>query len=387
MRYLPGSGRSLGEAISLAPVLLQRAREEGVPWMAGSVVEGPAILLGAAQRAGRVVDLGRCAAAGIPVMRRATTGTAVYLGQRGVMWALALPHVAALAPDATARTLLNRNVRGFLKGFGRAGAIGRYFGREWISVKHRPAAVLAVETAPDGAAVLEVWAGYEVPAALPEAVLAPEEQAVDRWLGKAPAALVEVLPAGTSIEALLRACMDAVGEGAQGESAGGERGGDALRAVEEAVTAAGVGRQRVVSGAFEPAAPGSGPFMIERAPIGWIEAAALPGGGGGGAGDGAAGGGAVETGAVETGAVETGAVETGAAEERGVQVWVGGDMLTGTWVLDAIGRGARRAGGGELRGGGGGEPALREPEAVVMDGATLDALVSLASRARSVSGH
>ncbi|HSN99232.1 MAG TPA: hypothetical protein VLS89_13145 [Candidatus Nanopelagicales bacterium] len=318
MRCLPPTQRSLRDALALAPALLERARAEGAPWIAASLIEGPAILLGAAQRAGRVVDLGACAAAGIPVLRRATTGPAVYLGGRGVAWTLALPHVAALAADASARTLVNRNVRGFLQGFARAGALAHYFGREWISAHRRPAAALAVESAPDGAAILEVWAGYDAPTAIPAALAAPEELAVDRWLGKSPAALAELLPPSASLADLGRAVIDAVAARSPG-------------AIVEDAALPPLAPERFVevTDQLDPLPPGARPRAMERVPVGWIEA--------------------------------------GGGDEVGAPIWIGGDVLTGAWVLEAIGAG---------RG------APLDPDAVVLEGAKLEELVALAGRAR-----
>jgi hypothetical protein len=157
------------------------------------VVRGPAVILGAAQRAGRVIRLPACAARGVAVLRRATAGTAAWVEGRALIWTLALPHVAALVPDATPRTLLNRNVRGFLRGLGRAVAPAQYFGREWIAVLHRPAALLGVEATAHGEVLVEVIAGVDAPIALPGEIAAEDERAVDRWLGKTPVALGDLM--------------------------------------------------------------------------------------------------------------------------------------------------------------------------------------------------
>src|SRR5262249_4038067 len=122
MRAVSPSPRSIEDALGLGPLLLARSASDGAPWIAASVIEGPAIALGALVRAGRVIDMSAARAAGVRVFRRATSGTAAHIGRRAVLWTLALPHVAAIAGDATARTLLNRNVRGFLDGFSRRGA-------------------------------------------------------------------------------------------------------------------------------------------------------------------------------------------------------------------------------------------------------------------------
>ncbi|WP_437510772.1 lipoyl protein ligase domain-containing protein [Sorangium sp. So ce1099] len=324
MRCLPPAHRPLADALALGPALLARARSApAAPWLAASLVDGPAVVLGAAQRAGRVVDLSACAARGAPVFRRSTTGTAAFLGGRGVVWTLALPHVAALAPDATARTLLNRNVRGFLRGFTRAGAPAHYFGREWISLQRRPAALLGVDAAEDGAVLIEVLAGHDAPLAIPAELAAPEERAVDRWLGKAPAALSEVLPARSSPEALARAVVEEIALHAGLPLSDG--GGAPELAAE---------RLQPITAPDDPAPPGAGPAVLARVPIGWIEAAAL-----------------------------------GGAPAR---AWLGGDVLTARWLLDALGRGA--------------DPASLDTGAAPLEGAGLSDLRALAQRALFADG-
>jgi len=291
MKMLPAAERPLAVALGLGAALLERAASQGTAWMAASVIRGPAVLLGASQRAGRVVRLDACASSGTAVLRRATAGTAVYAGGRAIVWALALPHVAALAPDATPRTLLNRNVRGFLKGLSRAGAPAHYFGREWISVRHQPAAVLGFEATRDGAVLIEVIAGIDAPPALPEALATAEEREVDRWRGKAPAALGELL-AGEPV-AVAGGVMRAVAQRAAApahEVEGGaeEEGGEVAPA-------------HAVRRRDDPMPEGFTAGPRRRVPIGWID--------------------------------------TG-VDRAGGRVWVGGDVLAPRWALDVIAAGA-----------------------------------------------
>ncbi|WP_437648716.1 lipoyl protein ligase domain-containing protein [Sorangium sp. So ce362] len=321
MRSLPPAHRPLADALALGPALLARARSAPeAPWIAASLVEGPAVVLGAVQRAARVVDLAACAARGAKVLRRSTTGTAAFLGGRGVLWTLALPHVAALAPDATTRTLLNRNVRGFLKGFARAGAPALYGGREWISLQHRPAALLGIDATRDGAVLIEVFAGHDAPLAIPAELAAPDERAVDRWLGKAPAALSEVLPARVSLEALARAVVEAVALRAALPLVDG---GEAPELAAE--------RFQAITAPDDPAPPGAGDAVLARVPIGWIEAAALG--------------------------------------EAPARAWLGGDVLAARWLLEDLGRGAA--------------PAPPDAGTLPLEGASLSDLRALAQRALS----
>jgi hypothetical protein len=282
MRVLFEVDRSLAGALGLGRALLERAERERVPYAAASVARGPAVVLGAGQRAGRVVRLGACAGAGVAVLRRATAGTAVYVGGRGIVWTLALPHVAAIVADATPRSLLNRNVRGFLEGFRRAGAAAHYFGREWISLRKRPAAVMGFEGSAGGGVLIEVIAGVDAPPAVPGELATEEERAVDRWLGKEPAALGEVV--GGDPAEIARDIVRAVARGGVEEIAGivGEDVAPVTREDDPMPEGLAVG----------PGVP---------VPVGWID--------------------------------------TGVDRASG-RVWIGGDVLVASFARDAVAAGA-----------------------------------------------
>jgi hypothetical protein len=181
----------------------------------------------------------------------------VYIGQHAIVWTLALPHVAALHPDATPRTLLNRNVRGFLAGLSRGGAPARYFGREWIAIDHRPAALLGFDALADGRIVIEVFAGLDATIALPRELCADEERAVDRWRGKEPLAL----GAGDAAT-LARRVIEAVAAraGAREDRAAPPIDPDRALAVS-------------ITDPQDPAPIGLAVAASSRAPIGWIDAA------------------------------------------------------------------------------------------------------------------
>jgi hypothetical protein len=220
-------------------------------------VEGPAVVLGAVQRAGRVVDLPACAAAGVRVLRRTTTGTAAFVEGKAVLWTLALPRVDALLPDATPRTLLNRNVRPFLKALRSAGLTAHYFGREWIAVRHRPAALLAFEVLEGGAVLIEVLAGVDHPIGLPFALAAPAEREIDRWLGKIPIALAE---GGERVPAARPIALSSV------EAITALAGA----AAEPSVSAPNVG---LIVHPDDPVPPGLELGPVVRVPIGWLDTA------------------------------------------------------------------------------------------------------------------
>ncbi len=105
--------------------------------------------------------------AGGGFVRRATTGTELFVGDIAVWWSLGLPRVDALFPDALGATLLNRNVRGFLRGFTAQGVSASYLGREFLAVQGASGAVLGYDVADDGAVLLEVVAGWTHPLDVP----------------------------------------------------------------------------------------------------------------------------------------------------------------------------------------------------------------------------
>ena len=73
-----------------------------------------------------------------PFVRRGSGGPAILVGPGTVHVGLLLAHSGALVACEPSK-LVNRYVRPLLKALSSAGA-ARYFGRDWISVNHRPAA-------------------------------------------------------------------------------------------------------------------------------------------------------------------------------------------------------------------------------------------------------
>jgi hypothetical protein len=183
------------DAVALSRTLRDRAASEGRVLAAGAIVTGPALLVGARQRAARVVDRASFERSAIPLVRRDTTGTHVFIAPTGAaLFALALPTRTALVPDTRGPTTLNRNVRGWLQGLTRQGALAHYFGREWLTIHKRPAGVLALSGGLDQSLLIELWIGLEAPLALPESLASEHERTLDRWLGKRPASFREVCP-------------------------------------------------------------------------------------------------------------------------------------------------------------------------------------------------
>jgi hypothetical protein len=89
-------------------------------------------LLGAFQRRGD-------ARTDLPLARRATGGGSVRAGDGVIHCVLALATPSAVV-TANEDQILNRYVRPFLAAITKVAAPAHYFGRDWISVSHRPAA-------------------------------------------------------------------------------------------------------------------------------------------------------------------------------------------------------------------------------------------------------
>lgn len=267
MLVWPFSRRAIEDALHAGPALLHAARESGAPCFAASLVDGPAVLLGRHQRAARVLDLAEIGRAAVPVFRRRTAGTAAFAAGRTFVFTLALPHPGALFPDASFRTLLNRNVRPFLKGLTAAGALSHYFGREWVSSRRRPVLLLGFDVEPGGAVLVEAIAGFDGPIALPPSLASADERALDRFTGHAPAALTELLPEGKTPETVARCVADAIAA----------RAPTSTTPRLDPLPAPPPGSFTVDLSLDAPVPPGAALLPPTRIPIGWLERASTPG--------------------------------------------------------------------------------------------------------------
>lgn len=151
-------------------------------------------ILGSFQRAGD-------APAG--AVRRATGGAAVRVGEGTLHVVLALASPSALVPCDEDK-ILNRHVRPLLRALTRSGALAHYFGRDWLSVGHRPAAYVAfAHLRATGRTVVEAFIAVATPFAL-------EERA--SYMQKAPATLEELRGAPVDRAKLERAVRAAFGD-------------------------------------------------------------------------------------------------------------------------------------------------------------------------------
>lgn len=204
LRLAPVAARTPAEAAELSSALLARAAL-GEPWHAASLVTATCVALGARQRAAAVTTFPT-------LVRRRTTGPAAWIDGRALWCALALPDLDALYPDATPATLLNRNVRPWLRGLTRSGIPAAYLGRETVAASRHPVALLGYERSPAGALLLEMIVGWDAPIALPDAHAAPGERALDRWRARPAVTPDPALDPWTA----LRALGSAVAERASG---------------------------------------------------------------------------------------------------------------------------------------------------------------------------
>jgi hypothetical protein len=190
-------------------------------------VERPEIVLGAFQRAASALRTDQGRQPGVPpgageagggpeplegaiVTRRMSGGPALVAGPGTLHLVLTLPDPRWLVADADVPRLVNRHVRPLLKALTRLGAQAHYFGRDWVSVAHRPAAWVGfAHHAAADACLFEAFVALDEPFALPERLDGYPPRGNPRFLGKAPASVSEaagrrVEPA-TAIEAIAAA--------------------------------------------------------------------------------------------------------------------------------------------------------------------------------------
>jgi len=151
----------LDGALLLGPRALSYAETNGTAALASAALEADALVLGKLQREETL--RARSSARFDHVVRRATTGTEAQLRGATLYHALALPRVDTLFPDATARTLLNRNLRAILRGYTAALVPLRYFGTEVLALLGHPVALVGYDQSDSGAVLIEVLVGLQEP--------------------------------------------------------------------------------------------------------------------------------------------------------------------------------------------------------------------------------
>ena len=194
----------LDGALALGGRALAWTEASGRALLASASLTADALVLGSLQREDtlRVRSSARFDGR---IVRRRTTGTEAQLEGAVLYHALALPRVDALFSDATARTLLNRNLRAVLRGYTAAGVPFRYFGTEVLAVLGHPVALVGYDQVASGVVLIELLIGLENPCVVrpalkrePPAALFPllrQSPPAHEFLCKAVAGIVDRLGA------------------------------------------------------------------------------------------------------------------------------------------------------------------------------------------------
>jgi len=177
----------LDGALGLGARALAWTEAEGRPLLASASFTTEALVLGSLQREETL--RGRSDARfDQRVVRRRTSGSEAQLKGAGLYHALALPRVDALFSDASARTLLNRNLRAVMRGYAAAGVPFRYFGTEVLAVLGHPVALVGYDQVASGAVLIELFIGLEHPCVARPALKREPPAALYPLLRQAPPA-------------------------------------------------------------------------------------------------------------------------------------------------------------------------------------------------------
>ena len=177
----------LGGALQLGRSALAWTEMHGGALLASASFTARALVLGSLQRADTL--RGRSTARfDAPLARRHSTGTEAQLDGAVLYHALALPRVDALFSDASARTLLNRNLRAILRGYTAVGVPLRYFGTEVLALLGHPVALVGYDQAASGAVLIEVLIGLENPCVVRSALERAAPAALYQLLRRTPQA-------------------------------------------------------------------------------------------------------------------------------------------------------------------------------------------------------
>ncbi len=154
--------RTLAMVVERGALPVEAAHAADASWLACASRSSP--LLRIYGFSGDVLSLGRyhrrpAGAGGIALHRRRSGGRVAASGWGFVHVALYLPHRAALVAEDPAalapEQIVNRCVRGLLGGLEALGVDARYPGRDLVTARGRPIAVLGLEVADDGATLVD----------------------------------------------------------------------------------------------------------------------------------------------------------------------------------------------------------------------------------------
>jgi len=155
------------EALARGRVLSASADDACPVVLYGAPLELAAIALGALQHAPHALCAEALAPLALPVVRRATGGSAVWAGEGLLYLALGLRSRSALMTCPPGK-LLNRNVRGLLAGARGLGVPTHYFGRDFLSFGVDPGVYVGwSESESDQRVLLEAFVALDTPFVLP----------------------------------------------------------------------------------------------------------------------------------------------------------------------------------------------------------------------------
>jgi hypothetical protein len=202
----------LDGAIELGGRALAWTEAHGRPLLASASFKADALVLGRWQREA-TLRTRSSARFDVRVARRHTSGTEAQLEGAALYHALTLPRVDALFSDASARTLLNRNLRAILRGYTAAGVPFRYFGTEVLALLGHPVALVGYDQVASGAVLIELMIGLENPCVVRPALKREPPAALYPLLHRAPPAHELMLKAvGGIVDRLGATAVDVAAE-------------------------------------------------------------------------------------------------------------------------------------------------------------------------------
>jgi hypothetical protein len=196
----------LDVALELGGRALAWTEMHGRALLASASFTAQALVLGSLQRE-ETLRTRSPARFDVRVTRRFSTGTEAQLDGAVLYHALTLPRVDALFSDASARTLLNRNLRALLRGYAGAGVPFRYFGTEVLAVLGHPVALVGYDQTASGAVLIEVLIGLENPCVVRSALKREPPAALYPLLRRSPPAHELLLAAVAGIVERLEATV------------------------------------------------------------------------------------------------------------------------------------------------------------------------------------
>jgi hypothetical protein len=177
----------LDEALELGGRALAWTEANGRAMLASASFTAQSLVLGSLQRED-TLRARSPARFDVRLARRCSTGTEAQLDGAVLYHSLTLPRVDALFSDASARTLLNRNLRALLRGYAAAGVPFRYFGTEVLAVLGHPVALVGYDQTASGAVLIEVLIGLENPCVVRPALKREPPAALYPLLRRSPPA-------------------------------------------------------------------------------------------------------------------------------------------------------------------------------------------------------